>query len=389
MIKPDGGKGVNTLNKVLLATWVVSLLVLFVFFFQWMREDVFNDEIETEAMSVEEPIQEEPIQEEEPMIEEVPKETIELGMIGDILLHLRLAKYNDFTSSFSAMQPTLEALDYLIANQESPPTGPKYALSGYPRFSSPEHIVRDLQKVGVDMLVLANNHIVDKGEAGMTQVFSNLDKYNMPYVGAYRDEVDANTSRIIEQKGIKIAILAYTYGTNGLYVSEGSPYKVNYIDDARITADIEAVKNEVDVVAVSMHWGPEYVTEEHEEQNRLARVLNEAGADVVFGSHPHIMQPYEKLTSAEGNETHVFYSISNFFATILTTPDTMVGGVASFEITKEGEAVTIGQPKFVASANLLDSDGVYRVYPLADVENRAPRDLQWVQSILGPEVLVQ
>ena len=383
-----GGEVLNTLNKVLIVTWIASLIVLFVFFFLWLKEDVLNSEIKTAAGSVEEPDIEEPVEEEEEEIV-IPKETIEIGMIGDVLLHMRIATYKDFTSSFEAMQPTFESLDYLIANQESPPTGPEFALSGYPRFSSPEHIIRDIQKVGVDMVVLANNHIVDKGDAGMTQVFQNVDKYEMPYVGAYRDEEDANTPRIIEEKGIKIGMLAYTYGTNGIEVSQGSPFKVNYINEEKMLADIANIQEDVDVVAVSMHWGPEYTTQESAEQNRLAQLLNDAGVDIIFGSHPHILQPYEKLTNAQGEDTHVFYSISNFFATILTVPDSMIGGVASFEITKEGDTVTVDKPKFVATSNLLDSDGVYRVYPLAEVENRSVRNLQWVQSVLGPDVLVQ
>lgn len=380
-----GGEMVNTLNKILMGIWIASLLVLFTFFFLWMKEDVLNNETKSAEVPVEKTIVKEAVAEEVV----IPKETIEIGMIGDVLLHYRLAIYNDFSSSFEALKPTFEEMDYMIANQESPPTGPAFKLSGYPQFSSPAHIIRDIQNVGIDMVVLANNHIVDKGEKGMTQVFKTLDEYEMPYVGAYRSEEDANTPRIIEIKGIKVAMLAYTYGTNGLFLPKGSSYKVNYIQDEKITADIASIKDEVDVVAVSMHWGPEYVTVENEEQNRLAKMLNNAGADIVFGSHPHILQPYEKLTNENGQETHVFYSISNFFATILTVPDTMIGGVASFEITKEGDDVTIGQPKFVATSNLLDSDGVYRVYPLAEVENRSVRNLEWVRSVLGPEVVVQ
>ncbi|MER2000664.1 MAG: CapA family protein, partial [Lysinibacillus sp.] len=277
---------VNTLNKVLMVIWIASLIVLFVFFFLWVKEDILNNELETEQPPTVKEADVERTSAEKPVEEKVviPKETIEIGMIGDVLLHLRLAKYKDFTSSFQPMQSTFESYDYLIANQESPPTGPEYALSGYPQFSSPEHIIRDIQKVGVDMVVLANNHIVDKGEGGMTQVFQTLDNYEMPYVGAYRNDRDANTPRIIEVKGIKVAMLAYTYGTNGLFLPDGSVYEVNYINDEKMAEDIAAIKDEVDVVAVSMHWGPEYVTEENAEQNRLAKVLNDAGADIVFGS---------------------------------------------------------------------------------------------------------
>ena len=355
---------------------------------QMVEGNVEKQGEETSGNNTSDSKDEDEVQEEQPE-PEVTKETIEMGMIGDVLLHMRIAAYKDYTSNFEAMQPIFENLDYLIANQESPPTGPTYAISGYPQFSSPAHIVRDMQKSGVDMVVMANNHINDKGEGGVKQVFANVDEYNMPYVGVYKNEEDANTPRIIEQKGIKIGMLAYTYGTNGLYLPSSSPYIVNYINDEKIVEDIKALKEQVDVVAVSMHWGNEYVTVENEEQNRLAKIINDAGGDIIFGSHPHILQPYELITNENGQQTHVFYSISNFFATILTVPDSMIGGVASFTITKEGDDVTITDPTFTASANVLDSDGVYRVYPLADVEARAPRNLQWVKDVLGDGVIVK
>lgn len=389
----------SKLNKFLMGVWVISLLVLFVFFFQWLQSGKTNDTDEMQAGANEqveditneqdEPDVKNVTQEQQPVEPAIEKESIKIGMIGDVLLHMRIATYKDYTSSFALMKPTFESLDYLIANQESPPAAPKYALSGYPQFSSPAHIVRDIQNAGVDMAVIANNHIIDKGEGGITQVFENLDAYNMPYVGVYKNSEDANKPRIIEQKGIKIGMLAYTYGTNGLYLPSNSPYIVNYIKDDKIVADIKALKEQVDVVAVSMHWGNEYVTVENAEQNRLAKVINDAGGDIIFGSHPHILQPYELLTNENGQQTHVFYSISNFFATILSVPDSMIGGVASFTITKEGNDVQVTNPTFTASANLLDSDGVYRVYPLADVENLAPRNLAWVRGVLGEGVEVR
>ena len=181
-------------------------------------------------------------------------------MIGDVLLHYRLAIYKDFTSSFAQVEPMLQSYDYLIANQESPPVGNNYALSGYPQFSSPEYIIRDLQKAGVDMLNLANNHTVDKGEGGVRTIFENVDRYQMPYVGAYKSQEDVAQQRIIEIGNIKVGIVSYTYGTNGLYLPKDSPFIINYIDEEKITNDIAAMKEHVDVTTVLMHWGPEYKT---------------------------------------------------------------------------------------------------------------------------------
>ena len=380
----ERGRNLNRLNKFLFGIWILLLSTLaFVMITIRVEPEKQNHYFVTE----------EKLQVEKPVVAEIPKEvimkeTIELAMIGDVLLHYRLAIYKDFTSSFAQVEPMLQSYDYLIANQESPPVGNNYALSGYPQFSSPEYIIRDLQKAGVDMLNLANNHTVDKGEGGVRTIFENVDRYQMPYVGAYKSQKDVAQQRIIEIGNIKVGIVSYTYGTNGLYLPKDSPFIINYIDEEKITNDIEAMKEHVDVTAVLMHWGPEYKTKENDNQRYLAKVINNAGADIIFGTHPHILQPYTKLKNEAGHETHIFYSIGNFFSTILTTPDTMIGGIASLEITKEGEAVTIQKPKFYASAVLLDSDDIYRVYPLADVENRAVRPLSWVKQILGEAVIV-
>lgn len=386
----------NNLNKFLLALWGISLALLFI-----VVATVDQDKaiiVAEGQMNIEEPIpsptiniendikdKNEPISERE---QQAPKESIRLAMAGDILLHLRLAKYIDFTSSFSAVTQMMQSYDFLIANQESPPVGNEYPLSGYPLFSSPPHIIRDIQHAGVDLVTIANNHIIDQGENGMRTVFNNLEDYHMPYVGAYKNEDDRSTQRIMEIGSIKIGLLAYTYGTNGLYLPQESPFLINYIDEAKIKADVEELKQSVDVVAVSMHWGSEYVYEANDNQKHYADILNEAGADIIFGTHPHVLQPYEKLLNEQGQETHIFYSLGNFFSTIITIPNTMIGGIASLEITKEGDRITIDEPELYATSVLLDADGIYRVYPLKDVEQRSVKNLQWVKQIMGQHVTV-
>lgn len=387
------GEVLSTVNKILLGLWGISLAVL-VSVIMFIDEDhkihiaegQENYQVQENFNVVEVPKEVETIEPEpEP---EVTKESVRLAMVGDVLLHLRLAKYKDFTSSFEAVAPAMQNFDYLIANQESPPVGNKYALSGFPQFSSPPHILRDIQNAGVDMVTIANNHTVDKGEGGVRTIFENLDLYQMPYVGAYKSQEDKAQHRIIELGSIKIGMLAYTYGTNGLYLPKGSPFIINYFDEAKMVADIKAIQTKVDVVTVSMHWGSEYMYKENDYQRHLAKVLNNAGVDIVFGTHPHVIQPYSKLTNEQGHETHVFYSLGNFFSTILTIPNTMIGGIGSLEITKDGDAVTVGNPRFDATSVLKDGDGIYRVYPLKDVENRSVQNLNWVKKIIGDDVTV-
>ena len=382
----------NKLHSVLLGLWVFSLLVLGYFVYDYVQyrgqlvEQNEPQKVEAPPSDEEVPVIEEPVESE---VVEAKEVVMELAMIGDVLLHKHLALYGDWMAAFEPVKPYLESPDFLIANQESPPTAPTYEISGYPRFSSPHTIIRDLQLVGVDYVNLANNHIVDKGEGGMKVVFDMLDSYQMPYVGAYHSQEDHASHRIVEKDGLKVGLLSYTYDTNGLYLPNGSPYIVNYIKMDQITAEVQVLKPHVDVVTVLMHWGTEYVTTHNSEQHELAQQLNAAGVDIVFGSHPHVLQPYEKLVNAEGQETHVFYSLGNFFATTSSSNESFIGAIGSMQIVKKGEEVTVQAPKVIATSMLKGADGKYIVYPLAQVEAQSVRNLAWVQEVLGPEVVVQ
>src|SRR5690606_8711280 len=137
-------------------------------------------------------------------------------MIGDILLHHPLFTYENYDFAFASVQDRLQDINFLLANQESMPDGVELGLSGYPSFNSPKHIIRDLKKYGVDMLSIANNHTIDRREKGLLNAIGYMDEYAMPYVGAYTSFEDQARDRIVELEGIRIGILAYTYGTNGI-----------------------------------------------------------------------------------------------------------------------------------------------------------------------------
>ncbi len=314
--------------------------------------------------------------------------SIRIAMIGDILLHTQILHYKDYTPALKPIEKSLQSYDFLIANQESLAIGNQFALSSYPKFASPDFILRDLKEAGVDFLNLANNHVLDHGEAGLRTELENIKKVNLPYVGAYESAKDANTMRIQNVDGIKLGILSYTYGTNGLQVPNNRDYLVNYIDEKKIKRDIKAIRSKADVVIVNMHWGTEYTTKVNATQRHLAKIINEAGADIIFGGHPHILQPYAEMTNDDGLTTHIFYSIGNFYATNAVGKATLIGGAASFQITKQGDNLTIDQPEFKATAVLKDQD-MYKVFPLKQVEKRAPENLQWVQQLLGNKVNVQ
>ena len=307
-----------------------------------------------------------------------PPARMTIGMIGDILLHDPLYTYDDYAYSFEEVKAPMEKIDFLLANQESMPAGKPFTYSGYPAFNSPAHIIEGLQNVGVDMVSIANNHTLDRGEKGVLAAIDNIKSYGMPYVGAYLSEDDQNDFRIVTVNDITLGILAYTYGTNGIPTPKGKDYLVARIDPERITREIQELKELVDVTVVSMHWGNEYELSPHQSQIDLAQVIADAGGDIIFGHHPHVVQKFDRLTGQSGNETHVLYSLGNFYSG-QKFEYTDIGGIGQFTIEKNrDDEISIRQPSFYPTAVVKDKKGIFKVVPLQSVENDKIVTHDWV-----------
>ncbi|ARK32665.1 CapA family protein [Halalkalibacter krulwichiae] len=304
--------------------------------------------------------------------------TITVGAIGDVLLHERVydlavtdAGY-DFMPMLKPVQVLLEAPDFMMANQESMPGGVEIGLSTYPAFNSPQEIVRNLQALGIDMVVGANNHTIDRGPQAVMSALDFYDEIQMEYVGVYRDREDRKRDRIVSVNDVTIGILAYTYGTNGIALPVGHEDIVALIDKERMKSDVERLREKVDVVIVHMHWGAEYEREPNQEQRQLAQLLSEAGADIIFGHHPHVLQPIDVIKQESGHETTVFYSLGNF----LSGQDfnyTDVGGVATIDITKNirgDQTVQIHSPE-IEPTIVVKEENLYKVYPFSEIETPA------------------
>lgn len=307
-----------------------------------------------------------------------------IGMIGDILLHDQLYIQDDFLPAFAEVRDELRAVDFLIANQESMPGGKELGLSGYPAFNSPAHILDALKDIDVNLLSIANNHTLDYGERGILAALKNIQAADIPYVGAYESEKDLQTPRIFEVNDISIGVLGYTYGTNGIPTPAGKDYLVNRIDPKRITKEIQAMRDDVDVVVVSMHWGNEYELTQNAEQEELAKVIADAGADIIFGHHPHVIQPFEVIEGRDGHETAVFYSLGNFYSG-QKFEYTDIGGIAKLVLSKNmstGET-TVTHPEFIPTAVVKDADQYYRVVPLTSVEKDKIVTHDWVVEHVG------
>ncbi|WP_342528333.1 CapA family protein [Chryseomicrobium sp. FSL W7-1435] len=275
---------------------------------------------------------------------ELPVRKVTIGMAGDVLLHQGLNNYDDYRPSIEGVREMTNELDFFLINLESLAAGESFELSGYPNFNSTDAVLDGLVDLGSDLVMVSNNHTLDKRPAGLRASLANLAARNLPYVGAYTSQQDANTKRIFTLDSLKIGVVSYTYGLNGHRIPTDQPYLVDVIDVATIQKDISELKAEVDVVIALMHWGTEYELQANEEQRYLATIAHKAGADIIFGGHPHVLQPYE-LLETDDQQTHVFYSLGNFFSG-QTIENTNYGGIAVMTLTTDGQDVLTAEPSF-------------------------------------------
>jgi poly-gamma-glutamate capsule biosynthesis protein CapA/YwtB (metallophosphatase superfamily) len=308
--------------------------------------------------------------------------TISLAAVGDILIHgtvYKDAKTNegyDFKPNIASVKHLLQSPDITIANQETILGGSEIGLSTYPQFNSPYEVADALSDAGVDIVSIANNHTLDRGEKAVFNATAYLDKIGMEYVGGYRDQADKERIRVLNRNGIRIAFLSYTYGTNGIPVPKGKEYLVNLIDPENIKVDIAAAKQVADVLAVSMHWGNEYQLYPNDEQKSLAQMLANEGVDLIIGHHPHVLQPMEWITREDGNKTFVVYSLGNFLSgQVKNYKD--IGGILQIDITKQlkdnTSTVTLHNPQFTPTYVTSTDVRRFQVVPLETVATSGTR----------------
>jgi poly-gamma-glutamate synthesis protein (capsule biosynthesis protein) len=245
------------------------------------------------------------------------QDTLKLVFTGDIMGHdtqiaSALATGDsgyDYKPCFEYVEPYLKKADLVIGNLEVTFAGPPY--KGYPQFSSPDELADALKWAGFDILVTANNHALDRRQKGLERTLEQLDLRGIPHAGTYAGPEIRQTHYplVVEKNGIRIALLNYTYGTNGIKVPP--PSIVNRIDTTRIKLDLlKAASAEPDFIIVTMHWGNEYQTTESAVQRELAAFLFKHGAHAIIGSHPHVVQPVR----GDGKGSLVAYSMGNLIS---------------------------------------------------------------------------
>ena len=293
--------------------------------------------------------------------EKVKEYSINLIMGGDALIHDKL--YNackidngyDFKPIFTYLKEYLKDYDLAYYNQETVLGGTEIGLSSYPAFNSPYEVGDALIDAGFNMVSLATNHTLDRGEKAILNSINYWKDKDVLTAGSYSSFEDKEEIRIKEVNNIKYTMLNYTYGTNGINVPSGKEYLVNIWpctgsnpdNDTKyqeykevVKKDIEKVRNKVDLLMVAMHWGVEYTHIPTSYQKDMAKFLSENGVDIIIGTHPHVVMPVTWI-----GDTLVIYSLGNMISAQETKVDnnTTIGLLTSIKITKrvDGDNISI------------------------------------------------
>ena len=257
--------------------------------------------------------------------------SVRIRAVGDLMVHqtqLDVARREDgsydFHPQYARVAGALADADYTIANLETTiGRRDNRAWSGFPCFNTPESLLDAVKDAGVDFLTLANNHIVDRGFAGLQLTVDNVERWGFDHAGANRTPEEKERPVVVDAGGVKVGMLCYTEMTNGMEKLKGNravrEYGVNYLKGADFAADVDKLREAgAEVVFALPHWGAEYTQQPIQSVEATARKLVAAGVDVVIGSHPHMVQPVTWVEAqTESGQTRrglVAYSMGNFIS---------------------------------------------------------------------------
>ena len=302
---------------------------------------------------------------------------VSFSAVGDNLIHGAIY-YNSvqsdgsyrFDDIYENTDQYIKDADLAYINMETICAGKELGLSSFPKFNGPTEVIDAVVNAGYDWLSGASNHSMDKGEQGILKEISYIkEKYpQITLTGLHDSNEDAKKYKVLKIKGLKIGLLDYTYGLNGNDLPSGKEYLVDLIDKEKIKNDMEQLNQISDVQLVSMHWGVEYHFDLTDTQKELAQYLSNLGADVIIGTHPHVIQPVEYLTGKQGNKTLVMYSLGNFLSA-QDKGDCMLGGLMQWSIqyNKTNKELSFQDIQFLPTVTQIENEYTYfRVYALKD-----------------------
>ncbi len=304
----------------------------------------------------------------------LPKE-VSLVMVGDNLLHMSLVRNAEqaegtmnFDSLYEELLPYFHNADLSVIVQETVLGGKELGYSGYPLFNSPQEVGNSIVKAGFDIVLHSTNHTLDKGAKGVENTLEFWKNYpDVTVLGINESFEKQNTVTYLEKNGIKFALFNYTDSTNGIPRPSGKEYLVNTVDEEKIKNDLAIAEENAEFTIVFMHWGTEYSLSENQSQQNLATMMCEYGADLIMGSHPHVLEPVKWIESENGNKALVYYSLGNYVSRQKKV-NNLLGGLATVKICRENtDNVYIKESSLmpIVTHYNVNSRG-FRVYPLKD-----------------------
>lgn len=344
--------------------------------------------------------------------------TFTLTSLGDTLCHNTQYwdAYNsktdeyDFSYVYEDIKNYTLSSDITIGSLETTFAGKEKGYSNYPTFNTPDSLATALKDIGVDVVSLAGNHALDYGYTGLCRTIDVFNNIGLSHLGTYKTAEDQEKILIKDVKGVKIAFINYTYGTNGIPLPSGKDFCVNLIDKDFIKKQINQAKEQnVDMIVACMHWGTEYRTTANSEQKDLANFLFENGVDVILGNHPHVLEPMEKktITLQDGTTKDVFvvYALGNFTAD-QRDEITRDSAILNLTITKNSDGkISIDKVNYVPIYMYKNTNVSTHKFKILDIEktikdyeegkntsinstvyNNLKKQLEKIKSILGDEL---
>ena len=308
----------------------------------------------------------------EPAINEPSKVTVTLKAVGDNLIHSPI--YNscktedgfDFDGLYTNITPHIKEADIAAINQETIFVDSVSALSGYPAFGTPPEVGESVVKAGFNLVTHATNHTYDKGADAVFHTIDFWKKHkDVTVIGINENQDKQDSITIWEKDNLKIALLNFTYGLNGYRPPADKSYLVNIFGRGEREEELLSKAEEAaDITVVFLHFGTEYTHKPTASQIKDVEFLTQNGADIIIGTHPHVIQPVCEHISENGNRAVVFYSLGNFVSNQKENPK-ILGGMANITITKEGENVSIDSYEMLPTVTHREN-GMYSVYMLSD-----------------------
>ena len=296
--------------------------------------------------------------------------SLRMMSVGDMLIHMEIvgAANGEYSMLFQNMKPLFSKADIVTCNQETILTD-RIPASGFPVFSTPTAVGRAEMDAGISLVTCASNHTLDQWTRGMADEAAFWKQHSETAAIGIQDTAQPFVPTVLERNGIRLAFLTYTSPLNFHFNLPFSPYRVETLRWYRkgvIAKQIAQARTVADAVVVLPHWGTEYLYAPDTGQRHWAQFLADAGADLIIGTHPHVLQPVETITASDGRTVPVFYSLGNFVSA-QKRPGTMLGGLADCTWERTDSGVRLQRCELIPLvAATDDKHSIFTVFPLSE-----------------------